>query len=233
LGEVFGLRRVPATLAVALGLLALAACLADPLDSAALHQSGPGGPAADWLITLAVALPGTALGVLLAARRPGNPIGWLLLILLLLTADPADGYAILDYRLHHGTLPLGWVAVLFLAGPLVSVLMAITLWLFPDGRLPAGRWHRVSVALVTAGLLPGCSPGSCCWRPACCRSRHRWRWPSRRWPPRRCSIRYGGGSSTRWTAGSTGRGTTPSQWWPGSPRGWARPWISMPSRASS
>ena len=155
MGEVFGLRRVPAILAVALGLLALAACLADPLGSAALHQIGPGGQAADWLITLAVALPGTALGVLLAARRPGNPIGWLLLILLLLTADPADDYAILDYRLHHGTLPLGWVAVLFLAGPLVSVLMAITLWLFPDGRLPAGRWHRVSVTLVTAGLLLG------------------------------------------------------------------------------
>jgi hypothetical protein len=60
-----------------------------------------------------------------------------------------------DYRLHHGTLPLGWLAVLFLAGPLVNVLMAIMLWLFPDGRLPAGRWHRVSVALVTAGLLLG------------------------------------------------------------------------------
>ena len=155
MGEVFGLRRVPATLAVAFGLLALAACLADPVGSAALHQSVPGGPAAAWLITAAVALPGTALGVLLAARRPGNPIGWLLLTVLLLTADPADDYATLDYRLHHGTLPLGWVAVLFIGGPLVSVLMAIMLWLFPDGRLPAGRWHLVSVALVTAGLLLG------------------------------------------------------------------------------
>ena len=45
------------------------------------------------------------------------------------------------------------MAVLFLGGPLVSVLIALMLWLFPDGRLPAGRWHRVSVALVTAGLL--------------------------------------------------------------------------------
>ena len=61
----------------------------------------------------------------------------------------------MDYRLHHGSLPLGWVAVAFLGGPLVNVLMATVLWLFPDGRLPAGRWHRVSVAAVTAGLLLG------------------------------------------------------------------------------
>jgi len=77
--EVFGWRRVPPFLAVALGLLALGACLADVVSSTALHQSGPGGPAAEWLITSAVALPGTAVGVLLAARRPANPIGWLLL----------------------------------------------------------------------------------------------------------------------------------------------------------
>ncbi|HME65238.1 MAG TPA: hypothetical protein VKG61_10135 [Streptosporangiaceae bacterium] len=155
MSEVFGWRRVPPFLAVALGLLALGACLADVVSSTALHQSGPGGPAAEWLITSAVALPGTAVGVLLAARRPANPIGWLLLTLLLLTANPADDYANVDYRLHHGSLPLGWVAVLFLGGPLIIVLMAILLWLFPDGRLPAGRWHRMSVALVTAGLLAG------------------------------------------------------------------------------
>jgi hypothetical protein len=84
-----------------------------------------------------------------------NPIGWLLLTVLLLTADPADAYAIVDYRLHHGSLPLGWVAVLFLGGPLVNVVMALLLWLFPDGRLPAGRWHRISVGLVAAGLVLG------------------------------------------------------------------------------
>ena len=153
---VFGWRRVPPVLAVALGLLALGACVADLVGAAVTHQSfGPGGPVAAWLITLAVALPTTGVGVLLAARRPGNPIGWLLLTVLLLTADPAAVYAIVDYRLHHGSLPLGWMAVLFLAGPLVNVLMATALWLFPDGRLPAGRWHRVSVAAVTAGLLLG------------------------------------------------------------------------------
>ena len=154
MGEVFR-KRVPPVLAVLLGLLALGAVLVDLVGPTVLHQAVPGNPAANWLVTLAVTLPCTAVGVLLAARRPANPIGWLLLTLLLLTAEPTGVYAILDYRLHQGTLPLGWVALLFLSGPLVTVLMAILLWLFPDGRLPAGRWHRVSVALLTAGLLLG------------------------------------------------------------------------------
>lgn len=155
MGEVRSRRWIPPALAIGLGLLALAAVLASLAAPTVLHQSEPGDPVANELITLAVTLPCTAVGVLLAARRPANPIGWLLLILLLLTANPAGIYAILDYRLHHGTLPLGWVALLFLGGPLVTVLMAILLWLFPDGRLPAGRGHRVSVVVVTAGLLLG------------------------------------------------------------------------------
>jgi hypothetical protein len=155
MGEVSRLRWVPPALAVALGLLALGAVLVDLVGPMVLHQAGPGGSVATWLITLTVTLPCTAVGVLLAARRPANPIGWLLLTLLLLTAEPTDVFAILDYRLHHGTLPLGWVAVLFLGGPLVNVLMAILLWLFPDGHLPAGRWHGLSTAAVAAGLLAG------------------------------------------------------------------------------
>ena len=137
MGEVGRWRRVPPALAVALGLLALGAVLVDLVGPTVLHQAEPGGSVADWLITLAVTLPCTAVGVLLAARRQANPIGWLLLTLLLLTADPTDVYAILDYRLHHGTLPLGWVAVLFLGGPLVIVLMAILLVAVP--RRPAAR----------------------------------------------------------------------------------------------
>jgi hypothetical protein len=42
---------------------------------------------------------------------------------------------------------------------LVTVLMAILLWLFPDGHLPAGRWHGVSTAAVAAGLRPRSAPG--------------------------------------------------------------------------
>jgi hypothetical protein len=58
-------------------------------------------------------LPGAVVGALLAARRPRNPLGWLLLAIVLLAAVPASDYAFLDYRMDHGTLPLGWVSVVF------------------------------------------------------------------------------------------------------------------------
>ena len=154
MGNVFGSPRMAPVLAVILGLLALGASLADIPPAIALRQTGPGGPVAFTLITLAFAVPGTAMGTLLAARRPRNPIGWLLLALLLLAADPADGYAILDYRMHHGTLPLGGVAVLFLGSfPAIPVLLTISLWVFPDGQLPPGRWRRVARALIAAAVL--------------------------------------------------------------------------------
>jgi hypothetical protein len=69
LSLVFSWRRVPSALAVLLGLLALGATLVDPAVSAALHQTSPGGPLADWLVTLAVALPCTAVG---SCWRPGG-----------------------------------------------------------------------------------------------------------------------------------------------------------------
>ncbi len=147
-------RRVAPVLAVAVGLLALAVSLANVPPTVELHQTGPGGPLVYTLILLAVVLPETAVGVLLAARRPRNPIGWLLLTLLLLTANPASEYATVDYRVHHGALPAGWLAVLLLGSfPLVPLLDALVVWLFPDGQLPPGRWRRVSGALITVGVL--------------------------------------------------------------------------------
>ena len=39
------------------------------------------------------------------------------------------------------------------AWPVWLLLIALLLWLFPDGRLPRGRWRRVSVALISAGAV--------------------------------------------------------------------------------
>ncbi len=154
MSTVFSSRRVAPALAVALGVLTLGAGLSGvPLDSL-IHQSGPGGPAVDWLLTAVVLAPAAALGTLLAARRPRNPLGWILLAIFLIAVAPVNQYAALDYRMHHGTLPLGWLAVTIgEAWPVFLFLIAVLLWLFPDGRLPAGRWRRTAIIALVAGAL--------------------------------------------------------------------------------
>ena len=146
-------RRVAPGAAVAFGVLTLAAGLAPvPLDRLA-HLPAPHGPLT-WLFVVVFLTPGVMVGTLLAVRRPRNPIGWMLLAFYLLAQNPAGDYAIIDYRLHHGHLPLGSVAVVVLASwPVWLVLIATLLWVFPDGRLPQGRRRRVAVGLIAAGAL--------------------------------------------------------------------------------
>ena len=56
--------------------------------------------------------------------------------------------------MHHGRLPLGPAAVAVAgAWPAWLFGIALLLWLFPDGRLPTGRWRRVSVALLAGGAV--------------------------------------------------------------------------------
>jgi len=148
-------RRAALVLTFVLGLVALGINLAQvPLDSLT-HQAGTGGPLADTLSVVGTTVPVAVVGTLLAIRRPRNPIGWLLLGILISSA-PTNQYLILDYRMHHGTLPLGWLAVVLLeTWPLLLVFLALLLWLFPDGTLPAGRWRRPAAILVAGGLALG------------------------------------------------------------------------------
>ena len=137
-------RRVAPGAAVAFGALTLGAGLATvPLGRLA-HLPEPHGPLS-WLFLVLFLTPGVMVGTLLAARRPRNPIGWMLLAFYLLAQNPAGDYAIIDYRLHHGHLPLGSVAVVVLASwPVWLVLIAALLWVFPDGRVPragGGGWR--------------------------------------------------------------------------------------------
>jgi hypothetical protein len=139
-------------LAVALGALAFAVAVTGLVLAALARQ--PAG----HLITQASTLPLVAVGLLVAVRRPGNPLGWLMLgAALCFSANTAAvGYSIVDYRFHHGALPLGPVALVFQASWAPGlVLTAGCLWLFPDGHLPAGRWRRVGGTLFGAGLVYG------------------------------------------------------------------------------
>ena len=138
-----------------LGVLVIGAAPAHVWLDLLTHQlRGGEDVTVDWITAVGFSAPAAVTGAVVAARRPGNPLGWLLLALFLLGGAPTAGYAFLDYGMRHGTLPLGRVAVaLAEAWPVWLFLIALLLWLFPDGRLPRGRWRRVAMTLVAAGAV--------------------------------------------------------------------------------
>jgi len=91
-----------------------------------------------------------------AWRKPRNPLGWCLLGLAVAGAFSEDGslYAIAGYRVRHGTLPLGWVAVLAQPGWAIAiVLIGLTVLIFPDGALPSARLRWVLWLYLAMGLV--------------------------------------------------------------------------------
>ena len=142
----------PATALIVGGLVLALAVLDVPLARLA-HQSlnASGGSSPVWF--------SAALGVVgfvVASRTPRNPLGWILLggaVFSSLSQD-ASFYAVADYRLRHGGLPLGWVAVLAQPGWAAGiVLTGLAVLLFPDGRPPSPRWRWVLWLYLAAATL--------------------------------------------------------------------------------
>jgi hypothetical protein len=111
---------------------------------------------------VALALACGLVGVLVARRQPRNPEGWLLLGLAVCVIAVLDSglYAVLDYRMHRGHLPLGETAVLLkgtVDTPLI-LLFPLVILLFPDGQLTR-RWRWVLwsyvalVVVLTVGVV--------------------------------------------------------------------------------
>jgi hypothetical protein len=82
-----------------------------------------------------------------ASRPPAprrNRLGWIFLGLAVSSAlaEAASFYVVASYRLRHGTLPLGWVALLAQTAWSVTILIGgVAFLVFPDGHLPSPR-HR-------------------------------------------------------------------------------------------
>lgn len=105
------------------------------------------------------------VGAVIAARQPGNPIGWILLAIGLsweLGIGLAGGYVAYGFQSLSGGLPRpdlvsavtssAWV-------PAVGLTGTFLLLLFPDGRLSSLRWRSVAwVSAVVIGLLTLVSP---------------------------------------------------------------------------
>ncbi|HEV3069082.1 MAG TPA: hypothetical protein VGY50_14610 [Streptosporangiaceae bacterium] len=142
----------PATaglLGTVLVALAIAAVPLSRLAQQSLNSSGGSVPV--WFSAAY-----GAVGLVVAWRKPGNPLGWIFLLVGLFSAlaEDASFYMVADYRLRHGSLPLGWAAVLTQPGwaPMIA-LMGVAILLFPDGRLPSRRWRWVLWAYLAMAAL--------------------------------------------------------------------------------
>ena len=120
-----------------------------------------------WQELVPNALAYSAVGFVVATRRPAHPIGWLLLGGGLINAVQflCGEYAATTLALGPGRLPYGptaeWLSYM-LQTALVFILFFLLL-LFPTGRLLSWRWRivawvgvcGVSLALVYTALRPG------------------------------------------------------------------------------
>jgi hypothetical protein len=112
------------------------ALLARPAGSVALGNLA---------IAAIIGVPCAAVGLLATRRQPGNPLGWLFLVVAVCLFLSTDGgeYAAVSYLLGHH-LPFGPVGLVLadIWGPSL-VLFALVILLFPDGRLPSAFWRWV------------------------------------------------------------------------------------------
>ena len=152
---VFAPRRLRVVSPEALALLGAGMVLllvAAVVPLAILAHQNPVGNAGS---SIAIGVPCAAVGFVVARRKPRNPLGWFMLAVgaALVLSNDAGLYAIADYRLRHGALPLGWVAVLLqpLWAPAL-VLYPLVILLFPDGRLPSRRWRWVMWSYLVVGF---------------------------------------------------------------------------------
>ena len=144
--------------ALLVGALALALTVAEvPLAGLARQSVLASGGSLPFPFTLAYGVA----GLLVAWRKPGNVVGWLMLGAAAAGAasESASFYAVADYRVHSvgqhgGQLPLGWLAVLAQPGwaPCIVALGLIVL-LFPDGRLPGPRWRWFAGTYLAIGAV--------------------------------------------------------------------------------
>jgi hypothetical protein len=91
-----------------------------------------------------IVLTFAGVGLVIARRQPGNPIGWIMVVftLVYILGGAASYYALLYYGLGHHGLPLAALAGLLSSVQVPSFAMVpVVILLFPDGRVPGRRWR--------------------------------------------------------------------------------------------
>jgi len=138
-----------------------------------LARSAPvpsGSSATRTVVDLMVSMPLLAfplVGSLIASRRPQNPIGWICLAdgLLWMLLGLFDYYSVYGLA-RPGSVPFPAAMAglsLWLWVPTVGLLAVYLVLLFPDGRLPSGRWRPLAwlsaAVIVSLAVAEGLSPG--------------------------------------------------------------------------
>ena len=139
--------------ALVLGGLVLALMIAAVPLARLAHQSlaANGGS-----VPVFLSAPFAVVGFVLAWRKPGNPLGWVILGVAgcFALSEDASYYTVADYRLGHGGLPLGWLALLAQPGWAPGItLLGLAVVLFPDGKPPSSRWRWLVWAYAAVAML--------------------------------------------------------------------------------
>lgn len=123
-------------------------------------RSVPRGPYDQWDLALlrdVGFLAYLTVGLIIAAKRPSNPLGWLLLLIGLVLGLNELLHYYADYALAYrpGTLPGGlavaWVSTWIWA--FIFPILPFVFLLFPTGRLPSPRWRPLAWAGFLLTLL--------------------------------------------------------------------------------
>jgi hypothetical protein len=159
------MKRLPARAAIPWALLALASTLRVAMARDVIARPELSATSLLWpgLLLSAAFFTYTAVGALIAARRPANPVGWIFIGIglswdLLNSARPAllgilrePGVAPLD---PHTWPALAWILSLLSNAWIVSFLLLPVLFLvFPSGRLLSPGWRPVLWLAAVDGVL--------------------------------------------------------------------------------
>ena len=120
-----------------------------------------------WPESIVIPIGFSIIGAIIASRLPANPLGWLFCAAASVSAVAhfSGEYAIYALMAQPDTLPAGkamawltsWVWILFIG------CIALSLLLFPDGRLPGRRWAWLAwltlLLTSTGAVWQAFSPG--------------------------------------------------------------------------